>query len=599
MTFLNGVHQPKTASDRLAGESENKNPEFFRSLFSPAEMAAPALGSSHTPGSLQAYAARGWDRPIDAGWDGWAFLELCDDIPDRVVALGEQREISEKMVAAASAAGAWKGIMTMNGISRRSWLKTVGAGITVAPFSRIMGANDDIRLAVVGVGSSVKIGGKGKQDARAFSRTPGVRVVALCDPERAHLAPLVEEFKRNNQPVEGFADIRKLLERKDVDAVSVTTPNHWHALVAIWACQAGKDVFVQKPASHNIFEGRKMVEAAQKYKRIVAVTSLSRSASFKAALEYVWQGNLGKPLYIYGVNYKPRTSIGKVTGPQPIPKTLDYDLWSGPAPVLPVNREFLHYDWHWEWPYGNGDLGNMGIHFLDGCRMAVKSGLPCRVMSFGGRFGYIDDGETPNTELIYLDYYPAPIIFEVRGLPKDKSFLGTQWDKNPASMDAYRGVRTGVIVQCENGYLAGNQAFDASGKPIQGFRGSGGNEYEPFIKAVRSRKAADLADLSGDVLEGHLSAALVHMGNIAYRLGKTIPAGEIAERVSGNAALREVAGRFREHLAANGIATENLVASPTLTMDPEKERFTGEFASEANKLVSRQYRKPFVVPEKV
>ncbi len=219
-----------------------------------------------------------------------------------------------------------------NSISRRNFLAASG----LTPLSRVLGANSDIRLAVVGVGSSIKIGGKGKQDARAFSKMPGVRVVALCDPEAAHLDPFIEEFKRNNQPVQGYADVRKLLERKDIDAVSVTTPNHWHALVAIWACQAGKDVFVQKPASHNIFEGRKMVEAAQKYKRIVQVTSNSRSSSFKEALEYVWQGNLGKLLYIYGVNYKPRTSIGKVSGPQPIPKTLDYDLWSGPAPLLPA-----------------------------------------------------------------------------------------------------------------------------------------------------------------------------------------------------------------------------------------------------------------------
>ena len=484
----------------------------------------------------------------------------------------------------------------MHGISRRSALKTVGAGIAAAPFSRILGANDDIRLAVVGVGSSVKIGGKGKQDARAFSKMAGVRVVALCDPESAHLDPFVEEFKRANHPVQGYSDVRKLLENKDIDAVSVTTPNHWHALVAIWACQAGKDVFVQKPASHTIFEGRKMVEAARKYKRIVEVTSNSRNPAFKEALEYLWQGHLGKPRYVYGVNYKPRTSIGKVSGPQPVPKTLDYDLWSGPAPILPVNRQYLHYDWHWEWEYGNGDLGNMGIHYMDGCRMAVRSGLPRRVMSFGGRLGYKDDGQTPNTQLIYLDYDPVPVIFEVRGLPRDKSFLATEWDKNPASMDSYRDIKTGVIVQCEGGYLAGNSAYDSGGKLIRAFQDSGTGEYESFLKAVRSRNPADQA---GDALEGHLSAALIHMGGIAHRVGKTIPAGEFAERTGGNAGLKEVAGRFREHLAANGIDLGNLVGSPVLTMDPETERFTGEFAAEANTLMTREYRRPFVVPERV
>jgi predicted dehydrogenase len=499
----------------------------------------------------------------------------------------------------------------MKPISRRGFVGNAAVAATslavspfrtqAAPFARVRGANDDIRLAVVGVGSTVKIGGKGKQDIRDFRKVPGVRVVALCDVDHANLDPEVEQFTKRNEKVDAYTDVRKLLEDKNIDAVSVTTPNHWHALVAIWACQAGKDVFVQKPASHNIFEGRKMVEAARKYDRIVMVTSGSRSRSgITEATEYARQGNLGKILYVHGLNYRPRTSIGKVGAPTPIPKTLDYDLWSGPAPIAPVMREFLHYDWHWEWPYGNGDLGNMGIHYLDGCRMAVgHDKLPPRVISIGGRFAYADDGETPNSMITFFDYEPAPIMFEVRGLPKDKSFLSANWEKNSRqSMDSYLGVSIGLVVHCENGYLAHNKAFDRAGKLIKEFTPTNEDLNTNFIKAVRSRKSSDL---QGDVLQGHLSAALIHMANISYRLGKTKSPGEIKERIQGEKELANAHERFEAHLAANGIDLDKTpeILGPWLTMDSEKERFVGDLSDEANKLVSREYRKPFVVPEKV
>ena len=497
--------------------------------------------------------------------------------------------------------------MPMKRTSRRSFLKStaavgaaalVGTNLAYAPRARAIGANDDVRLAVIGVGSTVKIGGKGKQDIRDFRKIPGVRIVALCDVDRGILDGEAAQFAKRNEKVETYTDIRKLLESKEIDAVSITTPNHWHALAAVWACQAGKDVFVQKPASHNIFEGRKMVEAARKYNRIVQCTSGSRSPTgYKEALDYIRAGNLGKMLYVHGVNYKPRPSIGKVSGPQPVPANLDYDLWSGPAPVMPVMREYLHYDWHWDWLYGNGDLGNMGIHYMDGCRMAVGlDTLPRQVLSLGGRFGYVDDGQTPNTQIIYFDYEPAPVIFEVRGLPKDKSLLKNSWDAK--AMDSYQGTQIGVVVHCENGYVAGNKAFDKAGKLIQEFKPTTPDMNLNFIQAVRSRRAGDLV---GDILQGHLSAALVHMGNISYRMGKATPAAQISERIRGRKELAASFDRFAAHLSANGIDLDKTPASlgPLLTMDSKTERFTGEFSEDANKLVSREYRKPFVVPENV
>jgi hypothetical protein len=486
-------------------------------------------------------------------------------------------------------------------IQKLSTAAALGAGVRVSPFARALGANGDIRLAVVGIGSKVKIGGKGKADIRDFRKVPGVRIVALCDCERAHLDPEVAEFKKRNEPVAAYTDVRRLLEDKEIDAITITTPNHWHALAAIWACQAGKDVFVQKPASHNLFEGRQMVAAARQYERVVQCTSGSRSrAGIKEALAFARAGGLGKILYVHGVNYKPRTSIGKVRGPQPLPATLDYDLWSGPAPIVPVRREFLHYDWHWDWLYGNGDLGNMGIHYIDGCRIAAgHDRLPRHVLSIGGRFGYDDDGQTPNSQLIWFDYEEVPVLFEVRGLPKDKSFHAAPWDRKAReTMDSHAGLQIGVVVHCEGGYVANNQAFDRDGKLVRKFEPTNPDMNRNFIDVMRSRR---VADLEGDILQGHLSAGLVHLANISHRLGRQAQPGEIRERIGGRKELAAVFDRFAAHLAANGVDLNRTPATlgPLLTVDPARERCLGEFATEANRLATREYREPFVVRETV
>ena len=503
----------------------------------------------------------------------------------------------------------------MNRVSRRSFLKRsaaasaafAGASLSASPWLRAAGANDDVRLAVVGVGSRVKIGGQGRNEIRSFRKIPGVRIVALCDVDDANLGPEVESFQKRNEPVAAYTDVRKLLESKDVDAVVVTTPNHWHALVTIWACQAGKDVYVQKPASHNVFEGRKMVEAACKYQRIVQCPNGSRAPNGHAeALDYVRQGNLGKVVMVRHVHFSPRTSIGKVGGPRPIPATLDYNLWSGPAPIEPLVRENLHYDWHWQWPYGNGEMGNWGIHHLDGCRMFVGGGLPRHVISIGGRFGYDDDGQTPNTLIVYYDYEPAPVLTELRNLPKDKSFLANgvagkdSWGAN--AMDSYQGIPIGKVIHCEHGYVistvSSHAAFDTDGKEIVKFQPTTPPLNDNFIQAVRSRRADDLVS---DMLQGHLSAVLVHLGNISHRVGHSMPDREIGERIEGNKELSAAYQRFHAHLSANGVDLDKtpVTLGAMLTFDPDTERFVGEFSDAANRLVSRQYRAPFVVPEEV
>ncbi|MBN2139007.1 MAG: Gfo/Idh/MocA family oxidoreductase [Sedimentisphaerales bacterium] len=476
----------------------------------------------------------------------------------------------------------------MKTATRRSFIKgSMAAGLSLAiPYSRTRGANDDIRAAVVGIRS------QGTNHINWFRNIPGVRVVAICDADSQFLDRERQKFNERNEKVDTYTDCRKLLEDKNIDAVITATPNHWHALVTVLACQAGKDVYVEKPVSHNIREGRQMVAAARKYGRIVQAGTQRRSDTGLAeAVEYIRQGNLGKIRVVYGIVYVRRGSIGKVDGPQPIPQSVDYDLWCGPAPKTPLMRKSLHYDWHWVWPTGNGDFGNNGIHYIDVCRWFLgQDTLPEKVISIGGRFGYIDDGETPNTQIVLCDYKPAPIIFEVRGLPRAKD--------DPA-MDEFRGIRGGVVVQCEDGYVAGGGAYDNDGKKIKQFKlTEGAGHHENFIKAVRSRKQADL---NADILEGHLSSALCHMGNISYRLGKQADRDQVIDALKGNPDMVDSFERLQEHLLLNGVdvkATPRILGAG-LAMNPEKELFEGNLADQANMLLSRNYREPFVVPEVV
>jgi len=482
----------------------------------------------------------------------------------------------------------------MSKLTRRDFIKSsIAAGTAMAflaPNSRVRGANNDIRLAVVGVG------GQGSSHIKVFEKLPGVRIVAICDADRDHIQQNVDYFAKKNQKVDTYADVRKLLENKNIDAITSATPNFWHSLVTVWACQAGKDVYIEKPVSHNIWEGRKAVEAARKYNRIVQHGTQRRSSEeYKEAYDWIGQGNIGQIKWVRGFCYKPRGSIGKVNGPQPIPESCDYNLWCGPADMVPLMRQRLHYDWHWVWNTGNGDIGNQGVHEMDLARWALgEKGLAPRVMSIGGRFGYVDDGETANTQIVFFDYKPAPLIFEVRGLPRKKG---------DSAMDNYRGTRIGVVVQCEKGYFAAGEAggwiYDNDGKRIRQFAGGGGGgHHQNFIDAVRSRKGSSL---NADVEEGHISSALCHMGNISYRLGKTMSAEEIKEAIKDNKEMMDSFERMLEHLSANEVDLKETPATigPMLAMDTEKEKFVGQFSDMANMLIKRNYREPFVIPDVV
>src|SRR5438132_136880 len=409
----------------------------------------------------------------------------------------------------------------MNKVNRRRFLRTsiaTTASLTLAPAwaaegkkkkrevsassqSSVSGANGDIRYAVVG------FNGRGKDHLGGMAKVQGTRLAALCDVDSKVLEREINRCKQDNLDVKGYTDVRKLLEDKDIDVVTFATPNHWHSLGSIWAVQAGKDVYVEKPVSHNVWEGRQLVAAARKYERIVQAGTQSRSSSGIAeGIAFLREGNIGKILRARGLCYKRRASIGKVDGPQPIPPFIDYDLWCGPAPKEPLMRKRLHYDWHWVWPTGNGDLGNQGIHEMDVARWVLGvQELSPGVLSVGGRLGYEDDGTTPNTLIVFHDYKPAPLIFEVRGLPSAEG---------SGKMDKYHGADVGIITDCEGGSMvipSYNEAlvYDKAGEQIKHFKGSS-SHFENFIQAVRSRQHTQL---KADILEGHLSSALCHTGN--------------------------------------------------------------------------------------
>lgn len=476
--------------------------------------------------------------------------------------------------------------MTLN---RRTFIK--GSAATAAafafPFSirRADAKNlEDIRLGVIG------INGRGKNHISGF----GEHVVALCDCDSDVLGQRAAGFDRK---IDTYQNFRELLDRKDIDAVSIATPNHTHSLIAIEAIQAGKHVYCEKPVSHNVWEGRQLVNASRKYDKIVQCGTQSRSSlCIQEAVKYVRDGHLGKIQFVMGTCFKPRKSIGKLDTPLQIPSNIDYDLWCGPAAKVDLYRPELHYDWHWDFNTGNGDMGNQGIHQMDVARwfLGVDTLSPS-VLSIGGRLGYDDAGNTPNTQTVLHNYPEAPLIFETRGLPKSKA-AQADWAKQ---MDEYRGSRIGVVVQCEQGWILvlsnGKNAFayDNDGNEIQNWEGDG-DHFANFLEGVA---ANDRSRLNAEILEGHLSSALCHTGSVSHLLGSNRTRRDIADEIRGDARFAESFERMAKHLEANEIDIDSpaLTFGQHLKMDTSTERFVND--DRANELLTREYRAGFVVPE--
>jgi predicted dehydrogenase len=444
------------------------------------------------------------------------------------------------------------------------------------------------------------VGGRGHQLIPRIREVPGARIVALCDVDQTHLAREAQPFKDRGEEITTYTDIRRVLEDKNIDAVVAAVPNHWHALATIWACQAGKDVYVEKPFCYNIWEGRQMVAAARKYGRMVQVGTQNRSSPLlRQAIDELRSGELGPIRYAHCLVYRPRDGIGKVSAPTPIPASVDYDLWCGPSPKGPLMRKQLHYEWHWFWGTGNGEMGNNGVHVIDICRWALGQNLPPpRGISIGGRFAFDDCGETANTQVALLDYQPAPIICEVRNVRSGK---------NPAAIGKFRNITSsaGLVIDCEGGYFAGEAPtgafFDKEGKKIKDVADDGSSQkletlhLSNFVAAVRSRKSDELA---AGATVGHGSAACCHMANVSHRIGKQTSPDDIAEATKASSQLSDAFGRCREYLRANGVSLTDTpaVLGPWVTYDSGQERFVSDFADQANELSQREYRQPFAVP---
>ena len=468
--------------------------------------------------------------------------------------------------------------------------------------SKTTGPNDTVRVAVMGMGDTTAVGGVGGRGHQLIPRlreVPGVKISALCDVDQSHLDREAQPFKDRGEQVATHTDLRRVLDDKTIDAVVIALPNHWHALATVWACRAGKDVYVEKPFSYNIWEGQQMVAAARKYGRMVQVGTQNRSSTFlRQTFDYLRSGEIGAIRYAHALVYRARTGIGKVSAPMPVPASVNYDLWCGPAPKGPLMREQLHYEWHWFWATGNGEIGNNGVHVMDLCRWALgQNQAPPRAMSIGGRFGFDDCGETANTHIALLDYQPAPLLCEIRNVSVAKG-------KDP--MGKFRNQNRGLVIDCEGGYFAGDSSggaiFDRQGKKIKDLPDDDSSKkletlhLSHFVTGMRSRKSSDLA---ADATQGHLSAVCCHMPNLSHRLGKQASPDGIKERIGGNSELLDAFERSREYLRENGLdlSSTPAVLGPWLTFDPKRERFVGEFAEQANALSRREYREPFVVPE--
>lgn len=488
----------------------------------------------------------------------------------------------------------------MGRISRRTFMKgslAAGVGLTMAsPFSRVRGANDDIRLAVVG------INGRGEAHIGEFGKMAGVRLAGLCDVDSKVLEKKAKPFKDRNQQIDTQQDIRTLLENKNIDAISIATTNHWHSLATIWACQAGKDVYVEKPCSHNIYEGRKCVEAAEKYKRIVQHGTQSRAdSSWAKQIAAVKSGKYGKLVISRAwasKNGKGRWGVGFKPTKEP-PEYLDFNIWLGPAREQPYHENIVHYNWHWFFDFGNGEIGNQGVHQMDIALWAIpNAALPTSVISMGGRWvqstdghpPFTDQANTPNCQLTVMDFDGPLLVFEVIGLVDGKGLDGKKYPKKVDN----EFIMEGGVIRGGKFYPTGSGEGEKLDIDV---KMGPGNNFENFIYCVRSRKRENL---HADITEAHPSAACCHLGNISYRLGEQV-SGKTEPDVLGKheeiAKSWETIKQTVKGTLGYDVEKNSYCLGPMLEFDPKSERFVNN--RKANELVTRPYRKPFVVPEKV
>jgi predicted dehydrogenase len=474
-------------------------------------------------------------------------------------------------------------------IDRRGFLQhsaALGAAALAVRPLRAQAVNEQLNMGFIG------LGGRGNELLEHFGGLSDVRIAALCDPDAKHL----EAAGKKHSAAKQYADLRQLFDDRDVDAVAIATCNHWHALAAIGACQAGKDVYVEKPLAHNHWEGQQVVKAARTHDRIVQVGTQQRSDPLQAELKAYLHDDkaLGEIQQVLVCRFGKRESIGKRTSPLKPPATLDYNLWLGPARDEPIYRDKWHYDWHWDWNTGNGELGNWGVHVIDDAVNVVlrdQVPFPKRVLAAGGRVVWNDAGQSPNVCVAYFDTGTIPVLFGLTNLPSES---GSDEDVR------IRGVGSGYIVQCEGGYYAGGRgggaAFDRSDNEIRKFKGdAGAGHARNFVDAV---KAHDRKLLNAEVEIGHRTSGWCNLANIACRVGGAYSDEAALAIGEGSWPWGFLVGAVREHLERNAVDIESseFKCSPVLEFDAEKQQFVGTEADKANLYLGREYREPFAIP---
>ncbi len=478
-------------------------------------------------------------------------------------------------------------------MKRRDFIKTCAAlGLTSAfPVPRLIAANanETVRVGCIG------LGGRGGIHSDVMNGLQNVKVVALCDPDSDRLAARNEKFHLEKS----YTDMRRIIEDPEIDAVTIATCNHWHCLAGIWAMQAGKDVYVEKPLSLTFWEGEQLLKAAQKYNRICQVGTQSRSdVAYRHEVQKFLHEEkaLGKILFVRANRFFPRRPIGKRAAPLEIPASINYNLWLGPAQDQPIFRSNLHYDWHWMWNTGNGETGNWGSHLLDRVRSDVfqdKVIAPRRILSLGGRLGPEDAGETPNTMLTWFDTGSVPVVLTFSGVepPQRRHYTGR-----------FEGPDSGYLIVCEGGTIfkemVDGTAFDKDGKEIRKFVskefGVGTAHFQNFIDAVRTRKREDL---NCDIQVGFDDSMWYNSANVAYRLGKEYSKDAFLD-VVGSGKTAGILPDLEQHVSDIGTTMDSMRLSPVLELDAQTHRFVGESGAAANALMEmRPGREKFVVPE--
>lgn len=498
--------------------------------------------------------------------------------------------LGKSVVAAASlsAAGHWRFVHAQE----------AAAGDVSSP-------NSQLSVAIIGVK------GRGGSHIDEMLKAEGVTITHICDVDEGvgeQRAGQIEE--RQGRRPQLIKDMRSIFDDQSIDMVTMATPNHWHALGGIWAMQAGKDAYVEKPVCHNIAEGAALIATARKYDKMCQVGTQCRSSqAVIGAIEFMKSGGIGDVKFSRGLCYKRRKSIGAL-GDYAIPDNVDFNLWSGPATFTDpkLTRPQFHYDWHWQRHYGNGDLGNQGPHQTDIARWGLGvDSHPQSIISYGGRLGYqaerndpsyVDAGDTANTEVTIYDYGDKCIVFETRGLDVDNSAdeeLNRLFGSN-------KGNKIGVVFYGTEGYVVQREythciAYDKEFNVIKEFKG-GGDHFGNFVEACRRREQGLL---NADVREGHLSAGMSHLGNISYYLGENnhVSESELKEKLAGVKSLDDnlaTLDRTIAHLKQNGVDLSKypLSLGPQLEFDPEREVFTNH--EEANAWLTREYRSGFECP---